>query len=489
MSEKTSSNIHQLDIVHPASDKLLSPSAPSSSDLGDLQSSANTSGREDQITLVEGPNMEAQDPSIDTANHEAETALPQPPLNSDSNNEHETKEPECNICGESTKGLAVHPCNACHDPYCISCLKSMFLKACKDESLMPARCCQIFQLSIVLPYLSQQEADLYRAKFEEWNSSDRVYCPVPTCSTFIPSRLIPTAVSPTPPQSTKNNFEGNAEALENERQTPNQTVIFGTGIRMEIHTPPQTPPTTDRIPITSPISQSPPTMSCPRCAAQICVSCKQLGHPQESCRADDLEPELAALLKRWKIQRCPKCRTGVKRMYGCSNIRCRCGAQWCWRCLAPICTCDDEEREDGDEGLGSDAEAEMTSGMEDLDAEDVDWEISGLNFGDEPSHAAADPWNCGRHSWQRVVLGPGATVSRGVECHKCWKEVEAAERLGDGVKVEYGELVATQSVNATANDTTSGSEALPVSENAVYECAYCGLINCPACHIADASED
>jgi len=491
-------------INRPASYYTHSPSTAPRSELSILPRSGNANGFVDQRTLVERPNTEAHSLVMDTVAHEPETVFVQPHPNSNMNDQHQPKEVECNICGESTKNVTVHPCDVCRNLYCISCLKSMFLKACKDETLMPARCCQIIQLSIVLPHLSRQEADLYRAKFEEWSSSHRVYCPVPTCSAFIPSRLIPSSSSPTPPQSRHDDAEANGEVLENERQTPNQTVVFGTGIRMEIHTPPPTPPSTEHTPIVPSISPSPPIISCPQCAAQICVSCKQLKHPQRPCSEDDLDPELAALLKRWKIKRCPKCRTAVKRMYGCSHIGCRCGAQWCWDCLKPIDRCEDgnctegseadtdEERENGDESGSNNAEAETMPdrrAMEDLDADDEEWAASGLNFGDEPSTSISDPWNCEPHSWNRVVRGAGVFAGEMAECHKCWRLVQATVGLADGIKMERGELVASRSVNATADSTTSDSYALPVPETAAYACVHCGLINCPACKTADASSD
>lgn len=399
-------------IIHPALDNSHPPITAPRSELSIPLPTSNASRPVDQPTLVQRPTMEAHDSVINTT-ASPETVSTQPPANSDTNSPHRAKEPECCICGESTAGTAIHPCNVCRSPYCISCLKSMFLTACKDETLMPARCCQIIQLPVALPYLSRQEVDLYRTKFEEWSTSHRVYCPVPTCSTFIPGRLIPATISPTPPHSRNDNSEGNGEALKNERQTPNETVIFGTGIQMEIHTPPPTPPSTDD----TPIPQSPPMISCPQCAAQICVSCKQLKHPQRPCSANDLDPELAALLKRWKIKRCPKCRTAVKRMFGCSHIGCRCGAQWCWGCLEPIDRClgdacseggdaggdadADEEREDDDDVGDSDGEGEGEGSIrrerpavEDLDAEGEEWARSGLNFGDEPTDSVTDPWNC-----------------------------------------------------------------------------------------------
>lgn len=453
-------------IVHPALDNTHPPNTAARSELSILPSRSNARHPVDEPTFVQRPNMEAHDSVINTT-ASPETVSTQPPANSDMNNPHQAKELECCICGESTEGTAIHPCNMCRSPYCISCLKSMFLTACKDETLMPARCCQIIQLPVALPYLSPQEVDLYRTKFEEWSTSHRVYCPVPTCSTFIPGRLIPTTISPTPPHS--------REAIKNERQMPNETVIFGTGIQMEIHTPPLTPPSTDD----TPIPQSPLTISCPRCAAQICVSCKQLKHPQRPCSANDLDPELAALLKRWKIKRCPKCRTAVKRMFGCSHIGCRCGAQWCWGCLMPIDRC---------LGDACSEVGEADADEVDLDAEDEEWARSGLNFGVEPTDSVTDPWNCTGHSWQRMILGrEGSIVGGTVECHRCWKEVQAAEPLADCIKLERGELVASQSVNATAESTTSGFYALLIPADAAYHCVYCTLTICSACKTVEAS--
>ena len=495
------SNEDRSNVIHrPSNHSLPSPTAPLTTLLSNpnINVDVNASATVDVNANGPGlrrPDMDSQDSVLPSSAREPEPVPSQPPANSDVKNEHVPDNLECGICGESTVEVAIHPCNECKSPYCVSCLKSLFLTACKDETLMPARCCQIIQLPIVLPYLSQEEANLYRAKFEERSSSHRVYCPVPTCSTFIPSRLIPATIPPTPPQSRNDDLEGSVE-----RQTPNQTVTFGTGIRMEIHTPPETPPSTDCTSVTHP----PPTMSCPQCAAQICLSCKQLKHPQRPCSADDLDPELAALLRRWKIKRCPKCRAAVRRMFGCSHICCRCGAQWCWDCLKPIHSCQatscteeadadaDEERRVGDGSSAGNGDDERTPGglpVEDLDDEQVrSWARASLDFGDEPTDdTTVDPWNCERHFWRRVIPRTSIFVGGKAECHKCWKEVQAAEPLADGITLEHGELVALHAVNDTADGTTSGVFVLPVPENAAYDCLDCGLIICPACKMVDTA--
>ncbi|KAI9873453.1 MAG: hypothetical protein M1830_000397 [Pleopsidium flavum] len=440
----------------------------------------------DQRVLPERPDGEDRDPLalVDTATHDPEAGLTQPQSNSDVSYQRPTKCKDCVICTEAIEEGATYPCKGCKRPYCVSCLKSMFLTACKDESRMPPRCCHMLQLSIVLPHLSQQEADLYRAGYEEWSTPNRVYCPVPSCSAFIPSRLIATTTLPVSPRSRHIDLEKVGRGPEDDRRT----VTFGTGVKMEIHTPPPTPPSTSG----TPRSPSPPTVSCPRCVAQVCVSCKQLTHPGVPCTSNDLDPELAVLLTKWKIKRCPKCRAAVKRMFGCSHIRCRCGAQWCWYCQEPIAMCLDDGCtmqdvvENSDEGEDNDDEEDEVEGqaVEDLDAGGDHWAASGLDFGAEPNDHELDPWNC-RHRWRRMLLDSTEPVDREVECHRCWKGLQVAGPLTEGIKMESGELVAENQASDSINTLAGVSHALPADENAAYDCPDCNFIICRGCKYAE----
>lgn len=75
--------------------------------------------------------------------------------------------------------------------YHAECTKSFFLAACKDGSLMPPSCCGPINLSTGLSVLSTLERELFMPKYEEWSTTDRINCPVLSCSACIPKRMIP----------------------------------------------------------------------------------------------------------------------------------------------------------------------------------------------------------------------------------------------------------------------------------------------------------
>src|SRR5690242_4814362 len=85
----------------------------------------------------------------------------------------------------------IKPCRSCNSAYCISCVKDMFLKACKDSTRMPPRCCVQIHLHYVKPHLTTEEIVTYKLKYEEWSTPKPFYCPTPTCSSFIAERLLP----------------------------------------------------------------------------------------------------------------------------------------------------------------------------------------------------------------------------------------------------------------------------------------------------------
>ena len=47
---------------------------------------------------------------------------------------------QCIVCLDRCESVAFQ-CSHCRSGYCHDCLKNHFLKACKDESLMPPKCC------------------------------------------------------------------------------------------------------------------------------------------------------------------------------------------------------------------------------------------------------------------------------------------------------------------------------------------------------------
>ncbi|SMR52510.1 unnamed protein product [Zymoseptoria tritici ST99CH_1E4] len=200
------------------------------------------------------------------------------------------------------------PCPSCLGLYCSSCLQDMFTAAVKDQTRFPVRCCGLIQIHHVLPELDTGVAKAYRVAFENWMTAKKLYCPKPTCSAFIPERLIPASKKLLPDTSTP---------------------LAGT-----VHD----------------------TFPCPTCKTSICADCHKLDHDSADCSTKQ-DDEEKAMLAAFGYKQCPRCGEGVRKMYGCTHMLCRCGAHWCWGCLrsAQQCVgrCDDEdegaEEEDDDE--------------------------------------------------------------------------------------------------------------------------------------------
>lgn len=201
-------------------------------------------------------------------------------------NEAEFSPASCHICCESLAGQPIStPCLDCHQPQCYSCVENQFRHALKDFEIFPASCCNVaLHPDVAKGILSNEEYDRYRVRFEEWLAKDKTYCPVPTCSAFIPSRL------------TRTHTGG--------------------------------------------------PLLCPDCATAICTKCKDLAHPGQPCTANHGKDELIAMLKSFGYKQCPRCRSAVGKMYGCNHIACKCGAHWCWDCMRKIEDCNYDPCED-----------------------------------------------------------------------------------------------------------------------------------------------
>ncbi|KAF2030596.1 hypothetical protein EK21DRAFT_65123 [Setomelanomma holmii] len=329
-------------------------------------------------------------------------------------------DPQCLICCKTLPKKedplyskeAVKPCRSCNNDYCVDCVKRAFIDACKDSTRMPPRCCRPFNLHIARPFLTEEEVDLFKQKYEEWSTPNPFYCPVPVCSAFISERLLP----------------------QNGRSKDKQRVDSGIGT-----------PTAE-------------AFACPTCEASICVGCRQVAHPGSICDMNDfgLDADTAALLKGWGYKRCPRCSHGVKRMFGCNHMECRCGHHFCWMCLDSIQECDggctDGEDDDYDDYDGPDedeqveatptagdqaadtatAEATTTTAPESSRPRNLDggtarfWAASDFDFGAEPTNDNLDPvWAC-EHRFNPVKI-PFATAltspTTELECVKCWNVV------------------------------------------------------------------
>lgn len=362
--------------------------------------------------------------------------------------------PQCLICCKTLpkeqdadySKEVVKPCRSCKHDYCVDCVKKTFTDACKDSSRMPPRCCVPINLHIARPYLTEEEAQLFRRKYEEWSTPSPFYCPVPVCSAFIPERLLP----------------------RNARPKDKQRVDSGVG------------------------TPTAAAFACPTCEASICIDCRQVAHPGSICSMNEfgLDAETAALLKQWGYKKCPKCGHGVKRMFGCNHMECRCGSHFCWTCLENIEVCDggcaDDDDEDHDSDDGQDEEDEegeanrASTAVAEHQAVDVAtgelaaqatvaategalastmspqaparprnldggsaryWANTELNFGDEPTNEIQDrAWDC-RHqfiSYKVPFATALASQTADMECVKCWNIIHP--------EIEAPKAVAAQSV-------------------------------------------
>ncbi|KAI9773912.1 MAG: hypothetical protein M1840_006138 [Geoglossum simile] len=339
----------------------------------------------------------------------------------------------------------------CQHPYCTNCIKSMFLKACKDESSMPPRCCTAIPLSIAFPFLTKDEAALFREKFEEWHTTDRIYCPVPTCSTFIPNRLLLT-----PPASPKQVNPENAEMVE-QLQADNASAGGEGEERVSAVLSINTTETSGLALMQVSGSNDPHTsaVSCPKCEAAICVRCRRLSHPHSPCEGEDRS--VTAFLNKFKLKRCPKCRNAVKKMFGCDHIRCRCGAQWCWACCKRIDVCENEGCYGEDIDQLKDAEDDLDAGT---------WNQGDFqDIGDEPDRNIPDPFNCD-HYWERVRSAAESPEWQGLECHRCTRELRADPRAETPPETVAPADTNTVMPDAADTDTAPGTVA-PADTNTV----------------------
>ncbi|KEF58487.1 uncharacterized protein A1O9_06413 [Exophiala aquamarina CBS 119918] len=196
--------------------------------------------------------------------------------------------PQCKVCYVELDGPYSTPCRKCNSPRCYDCLKTEFKVALTDLERMPVTCCaMVVHHDVANKILSMEEIDTYKLKFDENNTPNPLYCPVPRCSTFLPPRLI---------------AKGATKVI------------------------------------------------CPTCLAMVCTICKEQAGKNHACGKGG---QREIILDKFHYKICPKCGTGVMKMYGCPHVRCQCGAHWCWDCRRPINACYRKPcrvaREDGQE--------------------------------------------------------------------------------------------------------------------------------------------
>jgi len=199
----------------------------------------------------------------------------------------------CAVCLTKTGagGFARH---ACGHAYCLDpCLARSFTTATRQTDLLPLRCCgQPIDVRLVeMVGLSTSAIDAFRAAHEEATAANKMYCPVPTCSTFL---NVGHLLSTLPPKADARDFP------------------------------------------------------CRGCKTRLCLRCKDEAHGETTCAAaasaraaaseDEAVRSLAAAAG-WRT--CTGCGSLVELLFGCNHMTCRCGAAFCYACGVPWkgCTC------------------------------------------------------------------------------------------------------------------------------------------------------
>ncbi|KAJ1709069.1 hypothetical protein NYO67_8770 [Aspergillus flavus] len=97
---------------------------------------------------------------------------------------------QCCICFERYESSDIIRLE-CGDLYCTDCLKSLFMRATKDEQLFPPRCCrQHIPLSLITKQMTTEEKDAFQRAKIEFSTSNRTYCSNTVCGRFIiPSNI------------------------------------------------------------------------------------------------------------------------------------------------------------------------------------------------------------------------------------------------------------------------------------------------------------
>ncbi|RAH55205.1 hypothetical protein BO85DRAFT_470556 [Aspergillus piperis CBS 112811] len=94
-------------------------------------------------------------------------------------------ETRCCVCYESFFAHKMKQLD-CNHNYCDDCLKDLFLRATKDSTLFPPRCCRMpIHLEAVQEHMSQTEMSDFKSAEIEFSTTDRTYCSNTSCGKFI----------------------------------------------------------------------------------------------------------------------------------------------------------------------------------------------------------------------------------------------------------------------------------------------------------------
>lgn len=108
-----------------------------------------------------------------------------PPLSRTTRFLDESEETGCVCCREEKLSSSTRLL-ACGHLYCLDCLKDLFMRSTKDESLYPPRCCrQEIGFEDVFEHLTEEERERFLMASVEFSTTNRTYCSNKRCGIFI----------------------------------------------------------------------------------------------------------------------------------------------------------------------------------------------------------------------------------------------------------------------------------------------------------------
>ncbi|KAI4694851.1 hypothetical protein J4E81_006454 [Alternaria sp. BMP 2799] len=146
----------------------------------------------------------------------------------------------------------------CGDRYCVDCIKGLFMRSTKDESLYPPRCCkQPIPLDLVAKHMDPEELATFELAIVEYATNDKTYCSNHDCNAFV----VPNNIEP-----------GTNRAV------------------------------------------------CPKCSTETCSLCKATSHGATDCPDDPALHQTRELAREMGWQTCYNCARVVQLRSGCNHM-------------------------------------------------------------------------------------------------------------------------------------------------------------------------
>ncbi|XP_023755349.1 E3 ubiquitin-protein ligase RSL1 [Lactuca sativa] len=216
---------------------------------------------------------------------------------------------QCTICFESTYIGQMFSVNKCLHRYCFSCMRK-HVEAKLHQGKLPEcpheECKSELEIETCKSFLNPKLYDMMSSMIKEASipPSEKVYCPVSSCSALMSKTELQQQAPPSSSSSSSSSQESGKR-------------------------------------------------KCVKCHRLFCMNCNVAWHDNMSCcdyiesfeykSANEAKLKSLASSKNWR--QCVKCKNLVELAAGCFHICCRCGYEFCYTCGAewiekkPTCTC------------------------------------------------------------------------------------------------------------------------------------------------------